>query len=270
MITQKLAIIGVGNMGKAIVSGLLAQKTIKPENLLLSDPHHVSLEVFEEQGIILCSTNEEAVDKADIILLAVKPQAFPLLLKELKNSLSKDQLIISIAAGIEIQSIKQAFSSTQPVVRVMPNLCATVGESMSVWVKSKEVTKEQEQVVKALLQAVGQEVLLDKEELIDAVTAISGSGPAYVFYLTELLEHSAQTLGIPEKAAKLLARQTIIGSAKVLGQSEKSAKELRLQVTSKGGTTEAAFEKFEESNLKKVFFNGIRAAHERAKVLKLS
>ena len=118
-----------------------------------------------------------------------------------------------------------------------------------------------------ILQAIGQEVLLDDENLIDAVTAISGSGPAYVFYLTELLEQSAQHLGIPEKAAALLARQTIIGSAKLLGESERSAKELRLQVTSKGGTTEAAFEKFEGSNLKKVFFNGIRAAYERAKEL---
>ena len=265
---KKLAIIGVGNMGKAIVSSLLAQKIIPPENLFLSDSHRKALDEYAKQGVVICSSNAQAVQQADVIVLAVKPQSFPALLKELRNSIGEDKLIISIAAGIEMQTIKASFGSSQPVVRVMPNLCAAVGESMSVWVKSKEVNEEQEAVVKEVLQAIGAEVSVDDEDLIDAATAISGSGPAYVFYLTELLEQSALNLGLPEKAANLLARQTILGSATFLGQSDKSAKELRLQVTSKGGTTEAAFEKFEQSNLKKVFFNGIRAAYQRAKRLR--
>ena len=257
-------------MGKAIVSSLLAQEVITPENLFLSDSHHTQLDHFAKQGVVICSNNAEAVQQADVVLLAVKPQSFAALLSELKSVVSEKQLIISIAAGIEIQTIKNSLGSSQPVVRVMPNLCAAVGESMSVWAKSKEVSDEQSLVIRDLLRAIGEEAFVDDEELIDAATAISGSGPAYVFYLTELLEQSALNLGLPEKTANLLARQTLLGSATFLGQSDKSAKELRLQVTSKGGTTEAAFEKFEQSNLKKVFFNGIRAAHTRAKELNRS
>ena len=267
MIDKKIAIIGVGNMGKAIVSGLLAQQSIDPTNLLVSDRHPESLAHLKSRGVVICKTNKEAVQQADVILLAVKPQSFPTLLQELRGVVSENQLIVSIAAGITIQSIKHSLSDSQPVVRVMPNLCAGVGESMSVWSTSREVSKEQSTLAQELLHSIGEEAYLVEEKLIDAATAISGSGPAYVFYLTELLAQSAVQLGLPEKTARLLARQTIIGSAKVLGQSDKSAKELRLQVTSKGGTTEAAFEKFEESNLKKVFSHGIKAAYARAKQL---
>lgn len=267
MITKNLTIIGAGNMGKAIASGLLKTKTISPSRLILTDPFPKGLEQFQKQNVTVTSDNEAAVKKADIILLAVKPQVFPELLPELKKSITQKQLIISIAAGIEIITIKKLLGISQPVVRVMPNLCAMVGESFSAWVKSKEVTKEQEKQVKVILEAIGKEAFLDDEQLLDAVTAISGSGPAYVFYLVELLEKSAVKLGIPEFLATVLASQTVIGSAKFLRESSTPAFELRQNVTSKGGTTEAAFKTFKEEKLSEVFYKGIKAANKRAKEL---
>jgi len=126
---------------------------------------------------------------------------------------------------------------------------------------------EQEKFVSNLLQAVGKEAIVEDERLMDAVTAISGSGPAYVFYLAELLEMNAVNLGIPTEVAEVLAKQTVVGSARLLGASERSAKELRLSVTSKGGTTEAAFNTFDDINLKAVFRNGIRSAWRRSREL---
>lgn len=267
MTSQKLAIIGVGNMGGAIASRLLAKKTIAPENLILYDPHSSGLSSFKDQGVKVLSGLKEALGQSDIILLAVKPQVFPDLLPEIKKFIKKDQLIISIAAGIPVSFIKNLIGENQPVIRVMPNLNAMVGASMSVWVKSPEVTSDQVLFTKKILQAIGREVYLSDESLIDAATAVSGSGPAYVFYLAELLESNARDLGFSDEEARVLSRQTIIGSAEFLKNSGKSPKELRLNVTSKGGTTEAAFTVFDSINLRSVFNKGIKAAWQRAKQL---
>jgi len=267
MISQTLTIIGAGNMGRAIASGLLAKKTLLPSSLVLTDPHTAGLEAFEKKGVAVTSDNKKAVHGAEIIVLAVKPQAFPEVLSGLKGVVVSDQLVISIAAGIEIGTIKKIFGVRQPVIRVMPNLAATVGESMSCWVKSPEVSKEQEELARELLSAIGKEAELETEDQIDAVTAVSGSGPAYIFYLTEMMEQSAKDLGLSSETAAVLARQTVIGSSKLLAESDKTPKELRIQVTSPGGTTQAAIESFETANLKKIFFNGLRAAYKRAKEL---
>lgn len=290
MINKKLAIIGVGNMGNAIALRLLEEKLIEPQNLYLCDSIFVKSKIKNQKSkvqikdqkyeyldlfknITLTDNFKVIIDKVDIVILAVKPQVFPTLFKEFQMSNVKlqmsNKLIISIAAGIPISNIKNYLGVKQPVIRVMPNLAAMVGESMSVWVKSIEVTKDQEDIAREVLQSIGKEIYLENEDLIDAVTAISGSGPAYVFYLTELLESNARDLGIPPDAASILARQTVVGSAKFLANLEKSPKELRLNVTSKGGTTEAAFKTFDEINLKAVFRNGIKAAWSRAKELRV-
>lgn len=268
MITQKLSIIGVGNMGSAIASCLLDKKTIQPSNLILYDPASALMEKIEKDGAVIAPSLESAVKQSEILLLAVKPQVFANLLPEIKKFIKKDQLIISIAAGIPLAYIKNGIGQNQQVIRVMPNLCAMVGESMSVWVKSSEVTSEQAGNTREILRSIGKEVFLDNENLIDAATAISGSGPAYYFYLTEMLEMNAREMGIGATEAGILARQTLIGSAKVIAQSSKTSKELRINVTSKGGTTEAAFETFDQVNLKAILKNGIRSAWRRAKELK--
>lgn len=251
---EKIAIIGAGNMGQAIAQGLLSKKIITHDQLMLTNTK--------------TRNNKEAVANADIIILAIKPQMAHLVLDEIKEEV-KNQLVISIMAGITIDTLQQKLGKRIGVVRVMPNLGAKVGKSMSVWVKSKEVIAEHKVIVKAILEAIGTELELQEEQQINMATAISGSGPAYFFYLTELLEKAAEELGFSHEKAGLLAIQTMLGSAELLRVSQVSAEELRHAVTSKGGTTEAALSIFDKQKLGKRFVLAVKAAYNRAKELDL-
>lgn len=253
-VNKKIAIIGAGNMGQAIAQGLLSKKVLTKDRLFLTDSK--------------TRNNKEAVQKADIIILAVKPQMASTVLKEIKDAV-KDQFIISIMAGITINTIQSSLVKKIAIVRVMPNLAAKVGHSMSVWVRSREVTNAQTELVATILEAIGMQLELQNENQINAATAISGSGTAYFFYLTELLEKGAIELGFSQEEAKTLAMQTLLGSANLLISSSHSAKDLRDAVTSKGGTTEAAFKVFKKENLDKSFQLGIKAAYNKAKELNL-
>lgn len=266
---KKIAIIGVGNMGQAFADGLLKKRVIKNNQLILCNPSLEKLKKYKQLNIALAS-NKEGVKKADIVILAVKPQNVCSVLEDIKEVITKNHLIISIAAGIEIQTIKKIVGLNQTIIRVMPNLCAKIGESMSVWVKSNGVSKEQEDLLRIILHSVGEETKLQKEEHIDIATAISGSGPAYVFYLAELLDISAQELGLSKEIAQRLVKQTIIGSADILKISKNTPLELRQSVTSKGGTTEAAFKVFDHEGFKDILLKGTKAALRRAEELKKS
>ncbi len=267
MLNKKIAILGAGNMGQAIAHCLLKKESIQAKNLSLTDKSLSKLKGFQKLGALVESDNKKACQKADIIILAIKPQILVSILKEIKESVQEDQLIISIAAGISINKIKSILSKKQAIARVMPNLCAQVGESMSGWVKSKEVIQEQIKSIKIILNSIGEEIQLNKEDDIDKITAISGSGPAYVFYLAELLEKSAINIGLKKREAQILAKQTLIGTAKFLENLSESAQNLRRKVTSKGGTTEAAFKKIDNSRFEQIFCTAIKAAYERAKEL---
>lgn len=262
---KKITIIGIGHMGRAIARGLLRKKVISPGNLILSSRTISGLNGFKKRGVRVTGDNKAAAKNSEIIILSIKPQIFPAVLKEIRPVISKKQVIISVAAGVTIKTIKKTISRNQPVVRVMPNLGVQVGESMSVWVKSKEVNNRQSQVVKKILKAIGREFYVNSEILIDKITAISGSGPAYVFYLTELLEKSGLKFGLNRELASLLARQTLVGSSIILKNSKKPARVLRQEVTSKRGVTEAAFEVINKSEFEKIFITAIRAAYIRAK-----
>ena len=248
---KKLAIIGVGNMGRAIMKGLLGKSVVDKNNLFLSN---------SSRG------NERAVKSAKVIILAVKPQILFEVLVQIKDFLTDKHLLISIAAGVSIQSIQQRIGK-RSIIRAMPNLCAVVGKSMTVWVKNKHVEKEQEIFAKRIFSSIGNEEEIFQEDKLNQVTAISGSGPAYVFYLAELLENSAVKIGVKKELAKELAYMTMDGAVSVLRSSKKSSGELRKQVTSKGGTTEAAFKEFEKSKLQEIFFKGIKSASNRAEEL---
>lgn len=251
---NKIAVIGIGNMGQAIVSGLLKHKVVSRKNLYLSNSS---------------KNNKRVIKDAEIIILAVKPQVIEQVLLKIKEVISTNQLIITIAAGVKINTIKKLLNRNQPIIRVMPNICAVIGKSISVWLKSKEVSKMQIKKAKIILGCLGQEVYIEKESDLDKVTAISGSGPAYVFYLAELLEEFAIKRGFNKDIATKLARQTIIGSAYLLESTTKSATSLRSEVTSKGGTTEAAFKEFAKGGLDRVFLKGIKAAYKKAQELHL-
>ncbi|MDE2025930.1 MAG: pyrroline-5-carboxylate reductase [Patescibacteria group bacterium] len=249
---KTIAIIGTGNMGQAIAQGLLNKRMVTQDQLILTNSK--------------TQNNKKAVAKADIVILAIKPQMASVVMSEIKNEV-KEQLLISIMAGITIDAIQQAFGRKVAVVRVMPNLGAKVGKSMSVWVKSKEVAEMHESIVKAILGAIGIQLELQKEEQINIATAISGSGPAYFFYLTELIENAAENLGLTHGEAAMLVKQTLLGSAELLKLSNQSAGELRHAVTSKGGTTEAAIDTFQKAGLEGTIEKGIFAACDKANKL---
>ena len=249
---QKIAIIGSGNMGQAIAQGLLRKKIVTNDQLFLTDSQ--------------TNNNTQAAQNSQIIVLAVKPQKAQVILHEMKSAII-DQLIISIMAGITIDAIQQALGKKTAVVRVMPNLAAKIGESMSVWVKSKQVTGVQEKIVQDVLSAIGKALEVQSENQIDAATAISGSGPAYFFYFTELLEKAAQKLGFSQEEAKLLTEQTFFASSELLKKSNNSAQDLRQAVTSKGGTTEAAVQSFQKAGLQDIVEKSIFAAVQRAHAL---
>lgn len=252
---KKIAIIGTGNMGQAIAQSLIDKKVVNSRDLMLTNIVFNGLETFSKTDIIVTGNNKKAVNFADVIILAIKPQNMQEVLEEIKEDLREDKLIISIAAGISISAIERDFNLK--IVRVMPNLAAKFGQSLSAWVKNKNVSTDDVKIVKKILGAIGIEVEVLSEDMIDRITPISGSGPAYIFLLAELLENAAKEFGFLEKTSEKIARQTIIGAAELLKNSSLSARELRANVTSKGGVTEKAIEVLEKGKLREIFMQAI-------------
>lgn len=249
---EKIAIIGAGNMGQAIAQGLVRKKIVTKKQLICTNSQ--------------TNNNISACEKADIIILAIKPQLSSDVLEEIKHVI-KNQLIISIMAGISIGKMESILGSNKAIIRSMPNLAAQTGNAMTAWVKNKNVSQKQEEIVKTILQTIGKEVFLKDEMQLNAVTAISGSGPAYFLYITEILEQVGKQFGFSHDVVSILAKQTLIGSASLLEQSKKSPEELRKSIMSKGGTTEAAFRIFAQEDLSKIFIKGVKAAKARAEEL---
>lgn len=260
-----IAIIGAGNMGQAIAHGLLEQKIVASKDLVLSNPNLGKLDKFANLGVRLTSDNQVAMVASAVVILAVKPQIILSVLDGMQEGLTSDQLLVSVAAGVRISTLQARLRSRQPIVRVMPNICAKIGRSISAWIKNQEVVDRQIDQTRRILGAIGEEYLLDDEEQLDQVTAIAGSGPAYLYRMVEGLEAAGIRLGLRPNLASLLARQTFIGAGELLRVSQQTPTELRLSVTSKGGTTQAAIEQFESDNFGEIIFRGTNAAYQRAK-----
>lgn len=247
---KTICIIGLGNMGKAIFDSLTLNK---------------------EFSVIGCDRGDDInskIEKSDIFIIAVKPQDFDELSKEITADLSH-KLAISIMAGVGIKRMQNTLKMEE-IVRVMPNLPLKVGKALSGWFCSKEVAKDEKEIVKKILCSFGEEIEVLEEEKIDAITALSGSGPAYFFYLTELMAEAAKEYGFSEEEAEKIAKNTFFGSAVIAEKSNDSIKTLREKVTSKGGTTEAALKHLIENKFDKTFKEAIRAAYNRAKELNSS
>lgn len=267
MLNLKIAIIGVGTMGWAIAQQLLDKQVVKPENLLLSD-RSLSDNVTKKFNLPIVEDNKTAVMHANVVILAVKPQDLGELLEEISFYILENTLIISIAAGIEIASIQRYFQSPHPLIRVMPNLGTIVGQSISCWVKNDDVSVDQAENAKVILASFGEEIELESEDDIDKVTAISGTGPAYFFYIAQLLEEGARKLGLKPEVARKLVIQTAKGST-ALYESSGDADALRKQVTSKDGTTEAAFKTLDNKKVHETFIQAVQASYKRARELSL-
>lgn len=262
-----LAVIGAGKMGEALLGGFLEAGIVKASDVVLSDVDVGRLEALSDRfGVEITQSNNEAIARGDIVLLAVKPQQMSEVLEEAKESFGDDSLVISIVAGAKTDKIAELVGKDMPVIRVMPNTPALARQAMSVVSRGAHAKDEDALVALELFSSVGEAVELP-EDLQNQATAVSGSGPAYFFLMTESLIKAAEDAGIDAGVAKKLVVQTMAGSLALLQSTGAEPGELREAVTSPGGTTEAALKVFEEFGFDVMIQGAIGAAIKRAQEL---
>jgi pyrroline-5-carboxylate reductase len=266
-LTVKIAFIGGGKMGEAILAALLEKKLCRPTDISVSDVSEPRRSYLRKQySVDITADNQAAIQGKDIVVLAVKPQNIKEVLADLKGRLKAGQFILSITAGVKIGTISKGVGHLK-VVRAMPNTPAQIGLGISGWTATREVTDAQKKMARAILGTMGKEIYFASEKYLDMVTAVSGSGPAYVYLFAESLINGAVGLGLKRKDAEALVLQTILGAAHLMNRFSKTPAELRRDVTSKGGTTERAIEVFEKKDLPGIVAKAVRAAYLRAKEL---
>lgn len=266
MISSRISIgfIGAGNMATALIEGLLATG-VQASRLWASDTSQHKLDALKARGINTAHGNLAIVTHCDVVVLAVKPQVMADVVRALQTALAqKPVLLISIAAGIPLARLAEWTHASQAIVRCMPNTPALVQAGASALFANEHVTDEQKQTTAAILEAVGLVSWLDNEDQMDAVTALSGSGPAYFFLMLEALQAAGTELGLSAEVAKTLAQQTAYGAAKLALASDVDAAELRRRVTSPGGTTEAAIRQFESEHFRDIVKRALGKARARS------
>jgi len=264
-LNQNICFIGGGNMAQALIGGLLS-RGLPTTRITVSDPVEQIRQKLEEKGIQTTTDNVEAIQNADVVVLAVKPQVLATVLQPLKGLLS-DKLVISIIAGAEIQTISELIGGSQRIVRVMPNTPALVQTGAHGIYASEAVNAQDRELTSQILAATGLTIWVDSEAQIDAVTAVSGSGPAYFFYLMESMIRAGKNLGLDEKVATALTLQTALGAAQMAITSSNSPSELRKNVTSPNGTTQAALEVFDRAQISQNIQAALAAAQKRSQEL---
>lgn len=268
MNTTKIAFIGAGNMAAALVEGLIS-KGLNAEQVIMSDPSKDRLAYVEKTfGVKTSSNNRTAADQADVIMLAVKPQIMSAILDDLKPAVAdRSKVIISIAAGITLARLAKSLGNETALVRCMPNTPALVQTGATGMFANEHVSSAQKALAEQILQAVGIVVWLEQEQQLDAVTALSGSGPAYYFLVMEAMIAAGEAMGLTPDTAKQLTLQTALGAAKMAGTGDVDPAELRRRVTSPGGTTEAAIHSLEKNQLVGIFGQALAAAKRRSEEL---
>ncbi len=266
---QILAFIGGGNMGSCLVGGLVADGH-PPGRLRVSDPDAARLAVLRQRfGVETSGDNRLTAAGADVVILAVKPQMVRAVVGELTDTLRAERsLVLSIVAGLATDALRRWTGPEVPIVRAMPNLPALVQSgATALYADAARVSLAGRDSAESILRAVGSTVWLPDEALMDTMTALSGSGPAYFFLLMELLEEAGVAMGLAPDCARLLTLQTAFGAAKMALESERRAADLRAQVTSPGGTTEQAIKTFEDSGFEALVARALKAAAARSREL---
>ncbi|CAA7194968.1 pyrroline-5-carboxylate reductase [Chryseobacterium potabilaquae] len=265
---MKIAILGAGNMGLSFSKSFLKYELIKPENLHLITRNKSKIsKISEEFPKSKISTFEEIEDlDANLVIIAVKPQDFSYVAKNIYFPFRENQMILSIMAGIKIEKI-QTLLNHPLVVRAMPNSPTLLGMGITGYTAAEGISFSQLINIERLLNSTGRSVYLEDENLLDGVTALSGSGPAYFYYIIDAMIKAGIEMGIEENLSQLFVKQTMLGAYHLINNSDKSLEELINDVASKGGTTEAALKMFEENSLKEILKKGILKAEERAKEL---
>lgn len=261
------AFIGSGVMGEAMIGGLLGQNILIPEQIIGSDPLSDRRDELETRyGIRTTASNLEAASQADILILSIKPQVLDRVLEELRPVGSRPKLILSIVAGAGMGQISEGIGNPR-VVRSMPNTPARIGQGITVWTAAHEVSAESREQARAILSALGQEIYVDDEHYLDMATALSGTGPAYVFLFMEAMIDAGVHLGFSRRVAEQLVIQTIRGSVEYAAQTKEHPAALRNQVTSPGGTSAEAIYHLEKGGLRTVLARAVWAAYQRSVTL---
>jgi pyrroline-5-carboxylate reductase len=264
----KLAFIGCGVMAESIIAGLLRKKLVDCTQIVASHPRKERCETLEvKYGIRCFGDNKNAVesvfDADSIVVLCVKPQRIKSVLAELSGVVTKNQLVISIIAGATIETISEALNS-KFVVRTMPNTPSQIGQGMTAWTCSSEVKAEQKEQIKLLLSALGKELYVENENMIDMATSLSATGPTYIFMMMEAMTDAGVHLGFSREVSKELVQQTMLGSTLFAIETNKHPAELRNMVTSPGGTSAEAIYQMEKGSLRTVLSKAIYAAYKKA------
>jgi len=263
MLNKKIAFIGPGVMAEAMIAGLLRKKLAKSENIIASGPREERVaDLSRKYKIKSAVDNASAAEQADVVVLSVKPQRLSEVMKGLYK-IRPDALVLSIVAGASIQKMSRTLKH-QAVVRSMPNTPGQIGEGITVWTASARTSQEQREVAQQILGALGEEVFVEDEGYLDMATALSGTGPAYVFLFTEALIDAGVHMGFPRRIAEQLVLQTIKGSVAYYHHAERHPATLRNQVTSPGGTSAEALYYLEKAGFRTALSRAIWAAYQRS------
>lgn len=262
-----VAFVGAGVMAESIIVGLLAKELLPADNIVGSHPRLERRQWLETQyGIRTTATNRDAVDGADLVLLTIKPQVLQPVMHQIHGQLSPHQVVISIIAGANLTSLRRGLGH-DTVVRVMPNTPAQIGEGMSVWSATDDVSSAQRDSVRRVLGALGEEIEVETEKYVDMATALSGTGPTYVFLMMEALIDAGVHMGFPRHLAEQIVVQTVSGSVAFARDSDKHMAELRNMVTSPGGTSADAIYQMEKGGLRTVLSKSVYAAYQKTQAL---
>jgi pyrroline-5-carboxylate reductase len=263
----RIAFIGAGVMGESMIAGLLKKALVSPSQIVASHPREDRRRRLADRfGIETMESNREAAEGAGIVLLTIKPQVLQSVMRQLFGSLSPDQVVVSVIAGAPIETLVHGLGH-DALARVLPNTPAQVGEAMSVWTTTPEVTGPQRRGVQAILGALGEELWVEEEKYVDMATALSGTGPTYVFLMMEALIDAGVHMGFPRRIAEQIVLQTVSGSVAFARDSGKHMAELRNMVTSPGGTSAEAIYQMEKGGLRTVLSRAVYAAYQRTQVL---
>lgn len=265
---KKICILGTGNMGEALVSGLISSASSKPQNIICTDVREAKLnEIREKYSVQTSADNLEAVAKSDIVIYAVKPQIMAAVLKETAEKLDMSKLIISIAAGVPMQAIESFLNKELRLIRVMPNIAAAVKEAATAVAAGKHASEEDIKLAMTIFNSIGKTVFIPENYLMDAITGLSGSGPAYIFLIVEAMADAGVKVGLSRQEAFFLSAQTVLGAAKMLIETREHPGQLRDRVTSPGGTAIAGLATLEEGGLRTTLINAVEVATNRSREL---
>ncbi len=268
----KLAFIGCGVMAESIIAGLLRKNLVQASQILATHPReNRRKELGEKYGIEVFEDNPEAVEKSrtnenSIVALCVKPQRIKGVLEELKDVVAPNQIVLSIIAGARIETISEALNNKK-IVRAMPNTPSQIGAGITAWTCTEDISDEEKAQIKALLTALGKELFVETENMIDMATSLSATGPTYIFLVMEALTDAGVHLGFSREMAKELVQETMLGSVLFAMESHKHPAELRNMVTSPGGTSADAIYQMEKGGLRTVLSKAVYAAYQRAVAL---